>query len=154
MAAVLNGVVVALALSVGIIALSLTMGGIGDPYQLALTASMALVVVIVLAASIGATIPLLLERLNVDPASQRGRLLRPVTTSWASWYFPVSRPLLFGVDGWDARCCSSWCRQGFGVSRFKCLFIARQAFAETLFRVAQKERGRVPLPSPVKVRHL
>lgn len=78
MAAVLNGVVVALALSVGIIALSLTIGGIRDPYQLALTASMALVAVIVLAASIGATIPLLLERLNVDPAIATGPF---ITTS-------------------------------------------------------------------------
>ena len=77
-AAIVNGICVAFVLGLGIMVLSMTMGGIRDPKQLVATAALALVIVVVVAASVGATIPLLLERLKVDPAIATGPF---ITTS-------------------------------------------------------------------------
>jgi magnesium transporter len=49
-----------------------------SPLQLATTAGLALVIVIVLATTIGATVPLLLNRLKIDPALATGPF---ITTS-------------------------------------------------------------------------
>lgn len=66
--AVLNGAVLAVALA-GIVILS----GFGeDTQRLAITAGLALLVVIVLATLIGATVPLVLNRVGIDPALAMG----------------------------------------------------------------------------------
>ena len=65
----INGVVLALILGVAILFLPLDTT---DPVRLAVTSGLALVIVIVLAACIGATVPLLLHRVGVDPAIATG----------------------------------------------------------------------------------
>ena len=66
--ALLNGAVLALALA-AIVVLS----GFGDdPGRLALTSGLALLIVIVLSTLIGATVPLALDRVGVDPALAMG----------------------------------------------------------------------------------
>ena len=68
MVALLNGVVSAIVLGIGILIMAMFIHALERPIQLAETAAAALVLVIVLATCIGATIPLMLERLNIDPA--------------------------------------------------------------------------------------
>ena len=51
---------------------------LGDPLQLAYTSSLALLVVIVIATTIGAMTPLLLDKMNIDPAIATGPF---ITTS-------------------------------------------------------------------------
>ncbi len=66
--ALINGVVLALAL-----ALIVILSGFGDNTQrLALTSGLALLVVIVLSTLVGATVPLALDRVGIDPALAMG----------------------------------------------------------------------------------
>ena len=66
--ALLNGLVLAVALA-GIVVFS----GFGDdPTRLALTAALALMIVIVLSTLVGATVPLALNRVGIDPALAMG----------------------------------------------------------------------------------
>ncbi|MEM1126325.1 MAG: magnesium transporter [Bacteroidota bacterium] len=79
--ALINGVVLGLVL-VGVVWLLVGIGFWGDevdaPMQLALTSSLALLMVILLATGIGTTIPLLLHRVGIDPALATGPF---ITTS-------------------------------------------------------------------------
>lgn len=66
--ALINGVVLSVALGVIVI-----LSGFGDDTQrLALTAALALMIVIVLSTLIGATVPLVLNRIGIDPALAMG----------------------------------------------------------------------------------
>ncbi len=77
MVALLNGVVAACVLGVSIILLS-QIYDLTRPVELASTAALSLVLVIVLATCVGASTPLLLERLKIDPAIATGPF---ITTS-------------------------------------------------------------------------
>jgi len=77
MVALLNGVVAACVLGVAIMLLAQVFPLV-RPVELAGTAAFSLVLVIVLATCVGASIPLLLERLNIDPAIATGPF---ITTS-------------------------------------------------------------------------
>lgn len=72
-----NGVAVAVVLGVMILGFSF-LKPFDAPIQLAYTAGLALLLVIILATTIGATTPLLLHRLNIDPALATGPF---ITTS-------------------------------------------------------------------------
>ena len=77
--AMLNGIAASVVLGAAI----LILGGVfserlGDPLKLAYTSSLALLLVIVIATTIGAMTPLLLDRLNIDPAIATGPF---ITTS-------------------------------------------------------------------------
>ncbi|MBO6575379.1 MAG: magnesium transporter [Rhodothermales bacterium] len=75
----LNGVASAVVL--GLVIMGVAASGvmdIEDPMQLAMTAAVALVIVIVMATTIGATIPLFLNRAGIDPALATGPF---ITTS-------------------------------------------------------------------------
>lgn len=76
--ALLNGIVLALLLSLVVVALVSMSFFEADPLRLALTAALALIAVILLAAIIGTTVPLLLQRANIDPALATGPF---ITTS-------------------------------------------------------------------------
>ena len=52
------------------------------PLRLALTAGVALLTVITLAVAVGATVPLILDRVGIDPAMATGASSPPATTSW------------------------------------------------------------------------
>ena len=75
--AMINGIAAAMVTTLVIFTLSLVTS-IHEPARLALTAGLALVAVILLAAVIGATVPLILHRLGVDPALATGPF---ITTS-------------------------------------------------------------------------
>jgi magnesium transporter len=76
---VLNGLAVALVLGLVIVGIGATgLIEIEGPLQLAVTASLALVIVIIMATTIGATIPLLLDKSGIDPALATGPF---ITTS-------------------------------------------------------------------------
>jgi magnesium transporter len=75
--AIINGLVVALVLGLFILGLS-TLTNIHAPSRLALTSGLSLIAVIMLAALIGATVPLILHRFDVDPALATGPF---ITTS-------------------------------------------------------------------------
>jgi magnesium transporter len=75
--AILNGVAVATVLGVFILGLSNVID-IHAPAQLSLTSGLSLIAVIMLAALIGATVPLILHRFGVDPALATGPF---ITTS-------------------------------------------------------------------------
>jgi magnesium transporter len=76
---ILNGLAVAMILGLLIVGVSaMGMIAVEEPYKLALTASLALVLVIIMATTIGATIPLLLEKAGIDPALATGPF---ITTS-------------------------------------------------------------------------
>jgi magnesium transporter len=77
--ALINGVALALALGAIVVAMG-SLGGLGDvdTPQLALTSGLSLLIVIVLATVLGATIPLLLDRVGIDPALATGPF---ITTS-------------------------------------------------------------------------
>lgn len=77
MVALLNGVVAACVLGVSIMLLS-QIYDLTRPVELASTAALSLVLVIVLATCVGASTPLLLERLKIDPAIATGPF---ITTS-------------------------------------------------------------------------
>ncbi len=78
--AMLNGLASSIVLGAAI----LILGGLfserlgGDPFQLAYTAALALLLVIVIATTIGAMTPLLLDKMNIDPALATGPF---ITTS-------------------------------------------------------------------------
>lgn len=77
--AMLNGLAASIVLGLAI----LVLGGVfaerlGDPVKLAYTASLALLIVIVIATTIGAMTPLLLDKMNIDPAIATGPF---ITTS-------------------------------------------------------------------------
>jgi magnesium transporter len=72
---VVNGLALALALAAAVLLLPLEDA---EPQALALTVSIALVIVIILSTTIGATVPLLLDRFGVDPAIATGPF---ITTS-------------------------------------------------------------------------
>jgi len=77
--AMLNGLAASLVLGLAI----LLLGGVfserlGDPVKLAYTSSLALLIVIVIATTIGAMTPLLLDKMNIDPAIATGPF---ITTS-------------------------------------------------------------------------
>ncbi len=82
--AVLNGL--ALALAIGVVVVTLFVWGADlsfvpptqEPFRLAITAGFSLFIVILLAAAIGTTVPLLLARLGIDPALATGPF---ITTS-------------------------------------------------------------------------
>lgn len=77
--AFINGLASAIVLGAGILLLGwLLPEKIGDPAQLAFTAATALLIVIVLATTVGAMIPLLLDKVGVDPALATGPF---ITTS-------------------------------------------------------------------------
>ena len=66
--ALLNGVVLAVALAAIVVA-----SGFGDDTRLlAVTAGIALLIVIVLSTLVGATVPLVLDRVGIDPALAMG----------------------------------------------------------------------------------
>lgn len=67
--ATLNGLILAAVLGLGVVAI---LGGNANAVRLAATASLSLVVVIIMATTIGATIPLLFHRIGVDPAIATG----------------------------------------------------------------------------------
>ncbi len=71
--ALLNGTVLALALGLLVVVMA-AVGLLGDPdtVDLAFTAGLSLLVVIVIATVLGATVPLLLHRVGVDPALAMG----------------------------------------------------------------------------------
>jgi magnesium transporter len=75
--AVCNAVFMAAVLAVGVMLVA-QIYPLTSPLQLATTAGLALVIVIVLATTIGATVPLLLNRLKIDPALATGPF---ITTS-------------------------------------------------------------------------
>ena len=75
--ALVNGLVAASVLAVAIIAYA-SLTGVKGPIELAYTAALALLFVVVLATTIGATIPLLLHKMGVDPALATGPF---ITTS-------------------------------------------------------------------------
>ncbi len=66
---ILNGLTLAIILGLAVVVL---LGGGADAVRLAVTASLSLVVVIVMATTIGAVIPLLFHRIGVDPAIATG----------------------------------------------------------------------------------
>jgi magnesium transporter len=72
-----NGVATAMILGL-VVLLASTVVAIDNPMRLALTAGVALLVVVILAATIGATVPLLLHRFGIDPALATGPF---ITTS-------------------------------------------------------------------------
>lgn len=72
-----NGVATAMILGL-VVLLASTVVAIDNPMRLALTAGIALLVVVILAATIGATVPLLLHRFGIDPALATGPF---ITTS-------------------------------------------------------------------------
>ena len=78
--AMLNGIAASIVLGVAILVFgsmfSEQLGG--NPVQLAYTASLALLIVIVIATTIGAMTPLLLDKMNIDPAIATGPF---ITTS-------------------------------------------------------------------------
>jgi len=77
--ALLNATISALVLGIGIVVLSpFIMGGIANAWLLAGTATAALLLVIVQASTMGTLIPLLLNRLGIDPALATGPF---ITTS-------------------------------------------------------------------------
>ncbi|MDM8546647.1 magnesium transporter [Candidatus Venteria ishoeyi] len=69
--AVVNGLVVAVTLIISILLFSTVMN-FDNPLKLALTSSLSLFLVVIIAASLGATIPLLLHRFGIDPAVATG----------------------------------------------------------------------------------
>ena len=71
LAALANGTIAALVL-VALVAVLARFVEVGDPVALAVTAGLALLTVIVLAVAIGATVPLVLDRLGIDPAMATG----------------------------------------------------------------------------------
>jgi magnesium transporter len=71
LAALANGTIAALVL-VALVAVLARFVEVGDPVALAITAGLALLTVIVLAVAIGATVPLVLDRLGIDPAMATG----------------------------------------------------------------------------------
>ena len=75
--AMINGIAAAAVIALVILALS-SVASIHEPARLALTAGLALVTVILMAAIIGATVPLILHRLGIDPALATGPF---ITTS-------------------------------------------------------------------------
>lgn len=75
--ALINGIAAAAVIALVILALS-SVASIHEPARLALTAGLALVTVILMAAVIGATVPLILHRLGIDPALATGPF---ITTS-------------------------------------------------------------------------
>ncbi len=77
--ALLNGVALAIALALIVLVMG-AVGGLGDAdtTRLALTSAVSLLIVIVLATVLGATIPLLLDRVGIDPALATGPF---ITTS-------------------------------------------------------------------------
>jgi len=75
--AMINGVAAAVVVGLCILALS-TVAEIHAPERLALTGGLSLIAVVILAALIGATVPLLLHRFGVDPALATGPF---ITTS-------------------------------------------------------------------------
>ncbi len=77
MVALVNGLVAASILGIAIIAYG-AFAGIRGPLELAYTASLALLFVIVLATALGATIPLMLDKVGIDPALATGPF---ITTS-------------------------------------------------------------------------
>src|SRR5690606_14480823 len=76
--ALLNGIVLSLLLSVVVIVLIALGFFDAQPLRMALTAALALIAVIILATVIGTTVPLLLQRANIDPALATGPF---ITTS-------------------------------------------------------------------------
>lgn len=77
--ALINGLVASLVLGLGILLLGWLMPAkIDDPLHLALVASAALLLVVILATTVGAMIPLLLDKVGVDPALATGPF---ITTS-------------------------------------------------------------------------
>ncbi len=80
--ALINGVALALVLAMAIVVLPLFSSSvsavIADPWLLALTAGLSLLAVIVIATTIGTTVPLLLHRGGIDPAIATGPF---ITTS-------------------------------------------------------------------------
>ncbi len=77
--AVINGLIVAIVTGLGILAVESAVGGVfNDPINLALTTGISLLAVIMLAASVGASVPLMLNRMNIDPALATGPF---ITTS-------------------------------------------------------------------------
>ncbi|MDA1027509.1 MAG: magnesium transporter [Bacteroidetes bacterium] len=75
--ALVNGTVAATMLGIAIIIYG-TFSGMRGPIELAYTASLALMFVIVVATTLGATIPLLLDKVGIDPALATGPF---ITTS-------------------------------------------------------------------------
>lgn len=75
--ALINGLATAAAIAIFVLLLSLVVT-IADPGRLALTAGLSLLTVILMAAVIGATVPLLLHRFGIDPALATGPF---ITTS-------------------------------------------------------------------------
>lgn len=73
--ALLNGIVLAIVLGLAVLVLPIESTNIS---RLALTASLSMLTVIVLATIIGATVPILLQRFNIDPALATGPF---ITTS-------------------------------------------------------------------------
>ncbi len=82
--AVINGVALALAIMAVVVLIFvaaadlLPESSVGQPVRLAITAGLSLFIVILIAAAIGTTIPLLLDRVGIDPALATGPF---ITTS-------------------------------------------------------------------------
>jgi magnesium transporter len=77
--ALINGLAASLVLGLGILLLGWIMPAkVNDPIHLALVASAALLLVVILATTVGAMIPLLLDKVGIDPALATGPF---ITTS-------------------------------------------------------------------------
>ncbi|GMQ81921.1 MAG: magnesium transporter [Rhodothermia bacterium] len=77
--AMLNAMIAAIVLGLAIVVLApVLLGGVTSPLRLAITASVALLIVIVQATALGTLIPLILNRMEIDPALATGPF---ITTS-------------------------------------------------------------------------
>jgi magnesium transporter len=70
-AALANGAIAAVVLF-GLVILTSQFTAFGDPLRLALTAGVALLTLITLAVAVGAAVPLILDRVGIDPAMAAG----------------------------------------------------------------------------------
>ncbi len=87
----INGVALALILGIGVVLI------VGSPhsFQLALTASITLVIVIILATTIGAMVPLILHRFGIDPAMATGPFITTLNDIIGIVVFFVLSTLLY-----------------------------------------------------------
>ena len=95
--AVINGLVLAFVLGGAIVLLGQAGWGGPDMARLAVTAALALLIVILLATLIGTTIPLLLHRLDIDPALATGPFITASNDIIGLTVFFVLATLIYGA---------------------------------------------------------
>lgn len=93
----INGSVVALILMVAVVALS-EVAGIQSPVRLATAAGLSVAIVTALAATLGSTIPVVLDRFNIDPAVATGVFITTGNDILAVLvFFTVASSIYIGV---------------------------------------------------------